>query len=148
MVGRLVKFLIYRNLSGQTRFGIFCKFGQNSQILQNVYLTLKIYFIKFYKPPYHLSALKVSKLMQNTEGNQISFSRQKFEFDFFTPKFTLHSKSDQLYILHCRFTKVAGNKKLLSKILYIYAYNYEPKGFFDISSLVLVVQPCYSQLSF
>ena len=47
---------------------------------------ISIYF-EFYKPPHHPSALKMSKIMQNTQGNQISFSRQKFEFDFFTPKF-------------------------------------------------------------
>ena len=42
---------------------------------------------EFYMPPHHPKALKMSKKMQNTQGNQISISRQKFEFYFFTPKF-------------------------------------------------------------
>ena len=76
-----------------------------------IYTQISIYF-EFYKPSLQTSALKIAKMMQNTVGNQISFSRQKFEFDFFTPKIARsHGKSDQLDILHCRFTIVAGNKK-------------------------------------
>ena len=47
----------------------------------------KYIFFEFYKTPHHPNALKMSKMMQNTQGNKISFSRQKFEFDFFAPKF-------------------------------------------------------------
>ena len=65
--------------------GILAKFAEYSK--SHFSAKISIYF-EFYKPPHHRRALKMSKLMTNTKENQISFSCQIFEFDFFTPKFS------------------------------------------------------------